>query len=176
MLTQFGDVILIHGNNPISYLIQLITKSYWSHSALALDPGWVAEMGAFGFNIRPLTFDHPFVVLRHRDLMNPYTPYARKVLSRMRNVIKRIEASPPQFDYLEMFRLGLKLIKKRLMAAITREEIGAFFCSALIDYVYEQSGIDLFPERQPDDTTPANLEELASGENPVFVLVYSNKN
>ena len=95
---------------------------------------------------------------------------------RMRNVIKRIEAAPPEFDYPKMFWLGLKLIKKRLIAALAKEEIGAFFCSALVDYVYEQSGIDLFPGRRPDDTTPANLEELASGENPVFVLVYSNKN
>jgi hypothetical protein len=53
--------------------------------------------------------------------------------------------------------------------------MASFVCSALVDYIYQQAGLDLLPGRSVTDTTPANLEELAFGGQPVFQVVYDSR-
>ncbi|NPV92934.1 MAG: hypothetical protein HPY50_19375 [Firmicutes bacterium] len=175
MSFQFGDVVLMHGNDPISYAIEYLTHSYWSHAMVALDEGTFAQMGPLGLIIEKKPPDMPHLVLRHRELLSPNSPRAREILGQMRQVVNDISSKRPLFDYASMLRLGVDLIRKRMRASVSGEEMASFVCSALVDYIYLKSGLDLLPGRKVTDTTPANLEELAFGRQPVFQVVYDSR-
>lgn len=174
MSFQYGDVILVHGNEPISYFIEFLTRSYWSHAMFALEDGSFAQMGPFGLLAKPDKLHLPYTVLRHRQLFYP-SPKSQEILKRMKQTVGELQTAAPRFDYITMFHLGIHLLRKRMTASIAGEKGGPFTCSALVDYIYEQSGLDLRPDRDPADTTPANLEELASGDNPVFKVIYDSR-
>lgn len=175
MPVQFGDVVLVHGEEFLSNLIRVVTRSYWSHAMLALEGGWFAQMGQSGFTISRVPLNRPIAVLRHPSLLNPYTREAQQILNQIRATIDYLRKNPPQFDYYNLFRLGVKLIQEQMAVSVAGKKMGPFVCSALVDYVYEQAGIDLQPDQDPRDTTPANLAELAFGDNPVFKVVYASK-
>jgi hypothetical protein len=172
---QLGDVVLLHGAEPLSYIIEYLTNSYWSHAMVALENGLFAEMGPLGLIEGKLEPGMPYLVLRHRDLLSPNTPRAQELLGKIRQVVDSLKSQRPRFDYASMLRLGVNLIRKKMRASVLGEEIGSFVCSALIDFVYQQAGLDLLPGREAADTTPANLEELAFGDEPVFQVVYDSR-
>jgi hypothetical protein len=131
-------------------------------------------MGSLGFTVGPQIMNRPYAVLRHKELMNPYSTKTRAYMRNMHNVIEQLRVRPPKFDFLKLIALGVKLLGQNMQASVAAVHPGAFVCSGLVDYVYEQAGLDLLPNKDPKDTTPANLAELASGQDPVFVLVYSS--
>lgn len=175
MLIQYGDVILVHGDDPFSQLVQLVTQSYWTHTMLALEPGNFAQMGPHGFVYGRASLNRPYAVLRHKKLLDPNLPEARQILIRMHQAIQELKVNPPRFDYGNLFGLGVKLIGQRMGIFITERRVGPFICSALIDYVYEKAGIDLRPDKDPRETIPANLAELAFGNDPVFKVIYDSR-
>lgn len=172
---RYGDVVLVHGDDLFSYFVQFLTRSYWTHTMFALENGQFAQMEGFGFEIRRVILNRPFAVLRHQALLNPYSIRAREIIIKMKEVVEQLRTNPPAFDYITIFRLGFRLIRERMMASIAGQKVKPFICSALIDYIYEQAGLDLLPGKDPRDTMPANLAELAFGENPVFKVIHIEK-
>jgi hypothetical protein len=188
MWGQYGDIMLIHGDNLLSQTIQGLTHSFFSHAVLCTEPGKIAEMNRYGFQHYEnhyISGSRPFVVLRHRMLFpgNFKTPY---YISRMKLSIQDFTDNPPKYDYFKILDLAIKLILSReevfsrngdayipfslLMAASER-----LICSALVDSVYFKAGIDLFPGCGPRNITPADLASLAYGEGPVLFEVHRSR-
>ncbi len=187
MFFQYGDIILVHGDNLISEAIQDLTRSFFSHAALCTDPGKIAEMTRYGFRYwdnHYVSGSRPYVILRHRRLFPP-SPVRLYYLNRMRGCIETFRKQPPKYDYFEILCQALKLILSKgshparggdqfvsinLLMAISEKLI----CSALVDSVYERSGIDLFPGRASKHTTPADISSLSTGDNPALLVIYKN--
>jgi len=185
MMFQYGDIILVHGDNLVSEAIQHLTQCFFSHAALCTEPGKIAEMTRFGFKYRDnhyLSGSRPYVVLRHQWLFqqNPRKFY---FLKKIKNTIEKFRKNPPKYDYFEILMQALKLILSReehltkngeryvsigLLMAVSERLI----CSALVDTVYELAGIDLFPNRVSKHTTPADIASLATAGNQVLLEVY----
>lgn len=185
MLGKYGDIILVHGDNLLSDIIQNLTDSFFAHAALCTEPGKIAEMNRFGFQYRDnhyLSGSRPFIVLRH-FLLFPNNRRSLYHIKLIRNCIENYRRNPPRYDYFEILNQALKLILSRgdhltrdgepyissnlLYAASER-----LICSALIDTVYEAAGIDLFPGRSPKHTTPADIASLSTGPKPILIEVY----
>lgn len=186
MWGQYGDIMLVHGDNLLSKTIQELTHSFFSHAAICTKTGKIAEMNRFGFqhyDNHYINGSRPFVVYRHRLLWpgSFKTPY---YIGRMKVCIQDFINYPPAYDFFKILNLALKFILTRedlfrdgephipvslLMAAGER-----LICSALVDTVYYQAGIDLFPDRGSRDITPAELASLAGGKNPQLYEVYKS--
>lgn len=182
---QYGDIILIHGDNLISGAIQNLTQSFFSHAALCTEPGNIAEMTRFGFKYQEnhyLSGSRPFVVLRHRWLFPP-NPGRFFHLARIIGAVEEYRRKPPKYDFFEILNQALSLIMTR-EETLTREGVPfipvnlllvaseRLICSALVDAVYEAAGIDLFPSLAPRHTTPADIASLSAGSYPVLLEVY----
>lgn len=174
MPIQYGDIILVQGDDPLSKMIKSLTRSNWSHTLLAVGGGQFAQMGSLGFTIGPQSMNRPFAILRHKELMNPYSTKTRGYMNNMNQVIEQLRVRPPRFDFIKLIILGVKLLGQNMQASVSSVHPEAFVCSGLVDYVYERAGLDLLPNKDPKNTTPANLAALAFGQDPVFTLVYSS--
>lgn len=188
MKIQYGDILLVHGDNLISQTIQHLTNSYYSHAAICADPGQIAEMTRWGFEVHQnhyLSGSRPYIILRHRWL---FTQNIRKLyyLNMMKYCIEKFRRTPPKYDFFEILNQAVKLILNREESLQKEWEDGIpvnvlmavgerLICSALIDQVYESAGIDLFPGRVSKHTTPADIASLSSGNNPVLLAVYKSK-
>lgn len=184
---QYGDIILVHGDNLISEAIQNLTQSFFSHAALCTEHGKIAEMTRYGFRYwdnHYLSGTRQYVVLRHRWLM-PMSPRRFHYINRIKNRIERYRKSPPKYDYFEILGQAMKLILSREDIPIRGGEkyvpVNLLFmvserliCSALVDAVYESAGIDLFPDRLSKHTTPADIASLSAGYNPVLLEVFKS--
>lgn len=185
MLFQYGDIILVHGENLVSEAIQNMTHSFFSHAALCAEQGIIAEMTRYGFKYHDnhyLSGSRPYVVLRHRWLA-PQTHRKSFYINKIKECIEKFRKAPPKYDYFEILSQALKL-------ALTRDTLlnrngeayisvnllllagERLICSALIDTVYDLAGIDLFPGRKSRHTTPAELASLSTGDSPVLLEVY----
>lgn len=185
MYYQYGDIILVHGDNLISEAIQNLTHSFFSHAALCTEPGKIAEMTRYGFQYLDnhyLSGSRQYVVLRHRWLMPPSTR-RYYFINRIKGCIERYRQKPPRYDYFEILSQALKIILSRgeqltrageqyisinLLLMVSERLI----CSALVDTVYEMAGIDLFPNRVSKHTTPADIASLTEGANPILLEIY----
>lgn len=185
MWGQYGDIILVHGDNLLSQTIQGLTHSFFSHAVLCTDPGKIAEMNRFGFQHYEnhiASGSRPFVVLRHR-LLFPGNFKAPYYISKMKLCIQDFISNPPKYDFFKILDLAIKMILTRedmyfrngepyipfnvLMAATEK-----LICSSMVDSVYFKAGIDLFPGAGSRDIIPADLAYLAYGENPVLFEVH----
>jgi hypothetical protein len=185
MVFQYGDVILAHGDNLYSDAIQGFTGSFFTHAAMCVEEGKIIEMLYDGFHYKDNSFiggNRAFMVIRHKCLYLSPQPAVQNVLIRMKKCVAILQQNPPKYDYFEIARQAVKLLKKKgqhlfrdgedyyslseLMEAGRR-----LICSALIDSVYEKAGIDLFPGREPFSTTPADIAALAAGANPTFFVI-----
>lgn len=185
MLFQYGDIILVHGENLISEAIQNMTHSFFSHAALCTEQGKIAEMTRYGFKCHDnhyLSGSRPYVVLRHRWLA-PQNPRKSFYINKIKDCMEKFRKSPPKYDYFEILNQALKL-------ALTRDTLlnrngeayisvnllllagERLICSALIDTVYDLAGIDLFPGRKSRHTTPADIASLSTGVKPVLLEVF----
>lgn len=187
MSYQYGDIMLVHGDNLFSETIQNMTHSFFSHAALCTDPGKIAEMTRYGFQYQDnhyLSGSRPYAVLRHRLLL-PQSPGRARYMAVIKNCIDNFRRTPPQYDYFEILNQAIKIIFSRgdtltrdgetyisanlLMAAGER-----LICSALVDAVYASAGIDLFPGQPSRHIVPADLARLASGEKPALSVVFKS--
>lgn len=185
MSFQYGDVILVHGDNILSEMIQGLTDSFYSHAAMCVDPGKIVEMMKDGLHYTDNIYyngSKAFIVLRHKYMYYspPYT--TKRIIAKMKAYITMLQHNPPKYDYFELIKQASKLIaakgkdlfreNERYYSLNDLLDAGErLICSALIDLVYEHVGLDLFPGRPPFSTTPADLASLASGGNPAFIVV-----
>lgn len=186
MSFQYGDVILVHGDNILSETIQNLTDSFYSHTAMCVDEGKVIEMLRDGFKYRDNTYikgSRAFLVLRHRYLYYSSALEIQRVLVRMKTYVTSLQQNPPKYDYFELISQAGKLLAGK-GKSLFRDNHDYFklndlldagerlICSALIDSVYEHVGLDLFPGRPPFSTTPGDLASLATGSGATFIVVH----
>lgn len=185
MFGQYGDIILVHGDNIISEAIQNLTHSFFSHAVLCTEPGKIAEMTRYGFRHWDnyyLTDPRPFIVLRHRILF-PENPRAHYYIKNIKNCINNYIKNPPKYDYFEVLNQAIKLILSRGEDLVRDGETYIPFsvlllaserliCSAMVDSVYEAAGIELFPNRVSKHTTPADIASLSTGKKPALLEVF----
>jgi len=187
MWGQHGDIILVHGDNLLSEAIEYLTRSYFSHSALCAEPGKIVEMTVYGFQYRDnyyISDTRPYIVLRHKSFF-PQNYMYPLYIKRIRLSIEKFKKNPPRYDYWEILSQALKIIFSRnkllknegesfislnILLAVSEKLI----CSALIDSIYEEAGIDLFPKRIPKHTTPADIASLATGKKPKLLVIYKS--
>ncbi|GBF34526.1 hypothetical protein DCCM_3645 [Desulfocucumis palustris] len=181
---QYGDVILAHGDNIFSEAIQNFTGSFYSHAAMCVNNGKVIEMLHDGFNYNNngyINGARAFMVIRHRRLYYSPYPEIQRLIIKMRNYVEFLRKNPPKYDYFEIIRQAVELLKSKgnvffrngedFSVSELMETGRRLICSALIDSVYEKTGIDLFPGREPYSITPADIAELAYGPNSVFIVI-----
>ncbi|MGQ9557727.1 MAG: hypothetical protein ACUVTU_07210 [Desulfurispora sp.] len=181
----YGDIILIHGDNAIAGAIKNLTDSFFSHAALCTEKNMVAEMLHDGFKYHSNRYwrgQQAYIVLRHKQLIYSPPPAAYAIRQKMRQVIEQYRQHPPRYDYFEILRLAVKLLKEKGQQMFrggqyyfTEKELleigQRLICSAMVDTVYEKAGIDLFPGRIPRDVTPADLASLAREPGNVLEII-----
>ena len=185
MTFQYGDVILAHGDNILSEAIQNLTGSFYSHVAMCVDKGKVIEMLNDGFNYKSNNYINgarAFMVIRHRHLYYSSYTEIQMLIVKMQNYVEYLRKNPPKYDYFEIIRQAVKLLKSKgqkffrdgedFSVSELMETGRRLICSALIDSVYENSGIDLFPGREPYSISPADIAKLAYGPNSVFIVIH----
>lgn len=185
MCGQYGDIMLVHGDNLLSEAIQNLTQSFFSHAVLCTKPGKIAEMTRFGFQYRDnhyLDGIRPYIVLRHR-LLFPGSHKAHSYVAKMESCISGFIKDPPRYDFFEILNQALALlVHRRDRLIINGDDYISFnmllsagerlICSALVDTVYEAAGIDLFPGRVPRHTTPADIYNLSLQNPSPLVEIY----
>lgn len=185
MIFQYGDVILVHGDNIYSGAIQNFTGSFFAHAAMCVEEGKIIEMLYDGFHYKENSYlggSRAFMVIRHKYLYCSPPSVIQNIIVRMKNNVAILQQNPPKYDYFEIIRQAVKLLKKKGQHIFRdgedyynlRElmETGRrLICSALIDSVYESSGLDMFPDREPYSTTPADISALTVGSNPTFFVI-----
>ncbi len=185
MAFQYGDVILAHGDNLYSDAIQGFTGSFFTHAAMCVEEGKVIEMLFDGFHYKDNSYiggHRACMVIRHKYLYLSPRPVVQNVLIRMKKYVAMLQQNPPKYDYFEIARQAVKLLKKKgqhflrdgedyYSLSELMEAGRKLICSALIDSVYEKAGIDLFPNREPFSTTPADIAALTVGANPTFLVI-----
>lgn len=184
MSYQYGDVILVHGENLFSEGIQSLTGSFYSHAAMCIDEGKIIQMMRGGLDIGNNTYisgSRAFIVLRHKYLYYSDVLKIKRVLTNMKAYVMKLQENPPKYDYFELVKQAVHLIKTKgksftrdnhtLILNSLLDAGDRLICSALIDSIYEHVGLDLFPKHPPFSTTPADLAYLASGNDPTFLVV-----
>lgn len=185
MWGQYGDIMLVHGDNLLSEAIQGLTHSFFSHAVICTEPGKIAEMTRFGFQYRDnhyLDGIRPYIVLRHR-LLFPGSIKACSYIVKMKSCISGFIKNPPRYDFFEILKQALTLLVHRGdRMVINGDDYISFnmlllagerlICSALVDTVYESAGIDLFPGRLPRHTTPADIYNLSQQNPAPLVEIY----
>lgn len=185
---QYGDIILVHGDNLLSDAIQTLTDSFYSHAALVVEDNHIVEMNRYGFGRyrnHYLEGHKAFVILRHKILLNRTHPQAVEALTAMRKRVSEMKEKPPQYDFFEIISQASQLLLKKGIG-IFRDGENYFtlnvlldaseklICSALVDQVYEYAGIDLFPGKSHRGITPADLMSLTGGSDPQLLVIYQH--
>lgn len=187
MVFQCGDIILVHGEHVFSELIQNVTDSFYSHAALCVDEKDIVEMLRYGLVYGPNRFvkgKSAYVVLRHKNFIHSSRAQVRELTNKMAGCIEEIRSAPPKYDFMEIIRLGMVLIGKkgknlfRGAKGYSQEQLlqvgESLICSALVDKLYQCSGIDLLPDKAgPRSTTPADLAGLTRGDKAQLEVVQS---
>jgi hypothetical protein len=188
LIYQYGDVILVHGDNIYSGTIQNLTGSFFAHAAMCVEQGKVIEMLYDGFHYHENGYiggSRAFMVIRNKYLYFSPPVVVQNTTARMKKYVDLLRQNPPKYDYFEIIRQAVLLLKKKGQHLLRNSEDyyslrelmetgRRLICSALIDSVYENAGLDLFPDREPYSTTPADIAALASLTNPTFVVVSLN--
>lgn len=184
MRYQYGDVLLTHGENIGAGLIQNFTHCFYNHAAMCVDNGNIVEMRVNGFYYGPNPYfkgSNSFMLIRHIHMCKAPIWKIQRTINTMQKEIHLLRKSPPRYDFFEILKQAMMILRRN--NPFLREKVQYFnqvelmemgrrlICSALIDSIYEKSGIDLFPEKEPYSTTPADLAQLALGPNPVFRII-----
>lgn len=145
MKLKKADIILVHGAGPIDTLVEIVTRSPWSHVAMVADPGENLAIEAQAFKAvqyRPVSaFKNQSIIMRIHDLTDEQR---EKIVEYAKKQIGKPYDYKAILEELERFEFG---------KAIEPEEPGRFICSSLIAAAYKSAGIDLTdcPLAAPDD-------------------------
>lgn len=141
-----GDVVFYKGTSFISKVICKLTKSPYSHVALAIDDKRIVEADLF-IKTRITELKYENITIMRADLTEEQR---RRVVDFARYLVGR------SYDYLSVFlwllRLTFNINSKGLFNNANR-----LYCTELIDRCYHYAGIDLVPDRETGDVLPIDL-------------------
>lgn len=131
--------------------------SRYTHTGIYLGDGTVIAAQPGGARIDPIES-----ILEMRPLAISVTglePHRREEIVAL---ARSLEGRPYSFlDYLSIALVTLGIRPKWLLRYV--ESTGHMICSQLVDYVYEQCGVDLFDDGRPHgDVTPGDLAHVGT--------------
>lgn len=158
---QPGDVLLFKGTTPIiSPLIRWATNSEYTHVAIAVSEDLVYEIDIDRrLAIHPIR-EGQYDVFRYRYGL---TPHQRAQLTS--HAIRRAKKSRG-YDWFKILSFGLEKIFR---FPIIFNEINNEVCSEIVDYLFDDIGIDLVPDRERGHVTPAHISA-----SPELIKVFSH--
>ena len=142
-----GDLIFYKRANLISYVVAFVTRSPYSHVALAVSETEVIESNVI-VNTWKTNFntEETVVVKRYENLTSEQQ---KKIVEYAHSKIGT------RYDYFAAVRWFLRIVFKRTQKINESEK--RLYCSEMIDRAYKQAGIDLVPDRSTGDVTPGDL-------------------
>lgn len=141
-----GDILFIRGHSYMSRLICRFQRSNFSHVALAMDEEHIIESTTFA-KIQVNKLSHDQYKLMRVDL----TEEQKKLV-----VEKALNYVGKRYDYWGVIKWLFRLLtrpQKYLLRSSKR-----YYCSGLVDRIFQDAGIDLFPNRKAGDVMPVELE------------------
>lgn len=150
-MIQTGDIILVKGDTPIvSRVIRWFTKSEYTHSAIAITENLVYEIDINKrLAIRPLDSKN-YDVFRYKHGLTNEQQIMMQVYAN-----EKAEENKG-YDWLHILSFA---IQKLFRTKKVYEEANKVICSEIVDNIYGQLGIDLVPDREDGDVTPAHLSQ-----------------
>lgn len=141
-----GDILLVRTATLWGWLIRLVTRSEWSHVALYIGDGMIAEIDAFqGAHVSPLAYDR-YQVLRHPAMTEEQAAVA---VAWCRGQVGAM------YDWGVIVEIGLRIVYG-LHACIDSGR--RYICTELVLEAYRAADIDLAPGC--DALTPGEFSEL----------------
>lgn len=145
---KIGDVILVRGRGIISLLIRLVTRSKYSHVALALSDKHVLEIDwKYRLKINEIHYNHYDIYRFYRELNHDEI---FKLLNFAYSVIGT------KYDFKQIFSLFLEYtfnIKSDYLFNNPKKLI----CSDVVDLAYKEIGVDLIPNKEYQNVTPHDV-------------------
>lgn len=141
------DIIFYKRVGFINRLISWLTKSEYTHVALAVSDTEIIEANVF-VNVRRIEFDkaEKVVIKRTRYL----THEQEKIILNYVN-----SKLGTKYDYLTIAKKAIHLLLKRDRAIVDNDI--RVYCSEIVDRAYLKAGIDLVSNRVDGDVTPSDL-------------------
>lgn len=153
---RIGDIILVSGKSFISKMIQKVTGSKWTHVAIYIGKGNILEADWYKRasivpNMYTEGWDH--IVLRTK------TPLTKTHQRRLLYAAQRYNHTRNKYDWGMILALLIrcKFPNSRLVRMLNNRN--NYICTELVDAVYREIGIDLFPTKG-DDIFPYEFMEL----------------
>jgi hypothetical protein len=150
MIIQPADVLLFYGDNTsfISRTISNITKSPFTHVALAVDSTHLIEANGFTkTKVRTIKMSDNFIVMRAS-----YIP--KETLAKV--VQNALNKKGTGYDYLDIGELLIEYTTHLDLKGLL-EVKNRYICSSLLDFSFQEAGIDLFPGVATGDIAPASF-------------------
>lgn len=149
---EAGDIILVKSDTFISKAISKIQGSEYTHVVMAVDKERVIEADRFILS-RIVKFTpkqgQTYKVLTPK---NPLTDEQKKILKeRAQQLVGK------SYDWIGIIKLFVQLVFK-LNASKIISDTNSFWCSELVDFVYQQLNIDLVPHVSSNVVSPTDIE------------------
>lgn len=143
-----GDIVFFKGNSFISRIISKLTKSEYTHVAMAINGKDILEADRFiRVRIRPIKDHEVYTIMRYTDL----TETERSTL--FAGGLSYVGA---KYDYLSIVLWFFKLLFRSNRNTLV-DNANSVYCSEMIDRLYKYAGIDLVPDRGDGDVLPIHL-------------------
>lgn len=144
---ECGDSIFVRGNGPFSRTVRKVTKSPYSHVAVALTDGILIEAKARG--VRVAHFDE--VIKDDFDIGK-----LQKDIDMQEFILTALKFAGYRYDYSSLFWFPIDGIFRGENKFSSPHEV---ICSELAVRVYRAYGFDVFSDIFYGDITPAILSE-----------------
>lgn len=146
---QTGDVLFYRGTSLISKVIAWITKSPYTHVALAIGDGTIIEAQRFiKTTIREINPSEVYEVYR--------TELTEEQKERIHTLAFVYKDTP--YDYLEMLGILLRIFTKGRKNLV--ESANKVYCSEVIDYIFYASGVKRWNKIHVGDVYPHELIQV----------------
>ena len=134
---RYGDIILIRQNfiqNPIFWLIQILSGSRYAHSAIYYHDNKIIEITRNGLEISDIIKydDSKMIALRYKNLD----------ADKLRNTLLYFNENAIKYDYSAILYLAYTLwFNKDRTVANKFDVFKKFYCHQFIGYLYKDYGI-----------------------------------
>ncbi len=152
MLFEVGDILLVRGRTfMLSSSIKKMLNSPYSHVAIAVGTHHICEIDAFK---------------KMKIIVNPYPESDYDLLriggggldsyqkERMQKFLQEQCKTIKGYDWLRILEIVLRKVFKW---NLTINDKDRYICSEVIDAAYNHIGIDILPDMDSEDITPADL-------------------
>lgn len=146
---QTGDIVFFKHSTPISKFISYVTKSPYTHVAIAINSTVILEADRFiKVRIRKIEDEEIYTIKRIKGGLSPSEKY------KLHNYA--LSYLGVEYDYLSVlgwfFRLVFNVNGNGFIDNANR-----VYCSELVDRLYKELGYDIAPNSDTGDVLPSQL-------------------